>query len=190
MKKLLVVLLVAIPLLTACGFLAGSAVGSAVSTSVINERRCINTVTEDHSIHYQAALKFKSDPSLKHTHLIVSAFNHFALLAGEVQSSYQRQQAEALLRSISEVKRIYNAVTIGPVISPKMRSKDAWITAKVRSAMLADFSLNSTQIKVTTEDATVYLMGVVTERQASTVTDIAKQIRGVKRVVKLFEYDA
>ena len=71
-----------------------------------------------------------------------------------------------------------------------MRSKDAWITAKVRSAMLADFSLNSTQIKVTTEDGTVYLMGIVTERQASTVTDIAKQIRGVKRVVKLFEYDA
>ncbi|MFV9995032.1 MAG: BON domain-containing protein, partial [Coxiella endosymbiont of Dermacentor nuttalli] len=42
--------------------------------------------------------------------------------------------------------------------------------------------------KVMTENEVVYLMGIVSPRQAAIAANIASQISGVKKVVKVFEY--
>jgi osmotically-inducible protein OsmY len=68
------------------------------------------------------------------------------------------------------------------------RSKDTWITTKVKANMLAEKNLNSGQIKVVTEDGAVYLMGIVTKHQSRVASDVARRVTGVKRVVTLFEY--
>jgi hypothetical protein len=43
-------------------------------------------------------------------------------------------------------------------------------------------------VKVVTEAGVVYLMGVVTEREADDAVDIARTTSGVRKVVKIFEY--
>jgi len=43
-------------------------------------------------------------------------------------------------------------------------------------------------VKVVTEAGTVYLMGMVTKREADDATQIARTTSGVKRVVRVFEY--
>ena len=43
-------------------------------------------------------------------------------------------------------------------------------------------------IKVITENAEVFLMGLVKESQANKAVDIARNISGVSRVYKAFEY--
>jgi osmotically-inducible protein OsmY len=43
-------------------------------------------------------------------------------------------------------------------------------------------------VKVVTERGTVYLMGMVTKREADDATQIARTTNGVKRVVRVFEY--
>ena len=47
--------------------------------------------------------------------------------------------------------------------------------------------LNGIVVKVKTESAVVYLMGIVTEKEASLAADIASRIVGTKRVVRAFE---
>jgi osmotically-inducible protein OsmY len=47
---------------------------------------------------------------------------------------------------------------------------------------------NPVHVKVVTERATVYLMGLVTKREADDATQIARTTSGVKRVVRVFEY--
>jgi len=43
-------------------------------------------------------------------------------------------------------------------------------------------------VKVVTEANTVYLLGLVTRKEAADATEIARTTGGVQRVVRLFEY--
>ena len=53
--------------------------------------------------------------------------------------------------------------------------------------MIDEDKLNGIVVKVKTESAVVYLMGIVTEKEASLAADIASRIVGTKRVVRAFE---
>ncbi len=66
--------------------------------------------------------------------------------------------------------------------------QDAWITAKIRSQVVADASIEPRQFKVVTADRIVYLMGDVMPEQGARVIHVARYTEGVRRVVKLFNY--
>ena len=68
------------------------------------------------------------------------------------------------------------------------RTNDTWITSKVKSRLLIKTGLDSNRVKVITTRGTVYLMGIVTREEANTATDLTREVRGVARVVKVFEY--
>ena len=71
------------------------------------------------------------------------------------------------------------------------RASDSLITAKVKTELLRITDLegfNGTRVKVVTTNGTVYLMGLLTHQEADVVTEKARQVGGVQRVVKLFEY--
>jgi osmotically-inducible protein OsmY len=70
------------------------------------------------------------------------------------------------------------------------RSSDAWITAKVKTALI-DVDVKGfdiTRVKVVTERGVVYLMGLVTREEAEAATDVVRRVGGVQRVVRLFQY--
>jgi len=67
------------------------------------------------------------------------------------------------------------------------RSNDTVITSKVKAAFLDASDLQSAAFKVVTERSIVYLMGRVTEREASRATDVARKVGGVAKVVRVFE---
>ena len=64
---------------------------------------------------------------------------------------------------------------------------DSVITGKVKASIVDDRELYIGAFKVVTERGIVYLMGRVTQREAERVTQIARTINGVQRVVRLFE---
>jgi osmotically-inducible protein OsmY len=71
------------------------------------------------------------------------------------------------------------------------RSSDSLITAKVKTSLFNIKELKEfdpTRVKVVTENGIVYLMGILTHTEADAVTDVARQVGGVQKIVKLFEY--
>jgi osmotically-inducible protein OsmY len=58
----------------------------------------------------------------------------------------------------------------------------------VKSALSASESSDATRIKVVTENGVVYLMGLLTRAEADAAVDIARDIHGVQKIVKVFEY--
>jgi osmotically-inducible protein OsmY len=70
------------------------------------------------------------------------------------------------------------------------RSSDSWITTKVKTSLVGikveDF--DPSRVKVVTENGTVFLLGLVTHAEAGQVTEKAREVSGVQRIVKLFEY--
>ena len=129
----------------------------------------------------------KSSEELAQSHIIVVSFNGTVLLAGQVGSEELRQSAARAVDKIN-VKRIHNEITISGDTSMVARSNDAWITSKIKSKMLVNGDIDSSTIKVVTENGVVYLMGLVTKKEAEVITEIARTSAGVQKVVRIFEY--
>ncbi|MDF2867281.1 MAG: osmY 2 [Gammaproteobacteria bacterium] len=166
-------------------FVAGAAIGGAI----VYDRRDFETMASDQEIFQQANNKINIDNELKNdAHIIVTSFNRSVLIVGQAPTEALRARIQQLVASIPNIKRIYNEVSISGPTSPAVRSSDAWITTKVKSQMLVETKLRSGQMKVVTEDSVVYLMGIVHREQADIAVDIARQVSGVQRVVKIFEY--
>ena len=65
------------------------------------------------------------------------------------------------------------------------------MTARVKTALLDITSLKDfdpSRVNVTTVDSVVYLMGMVSRDEADAVVEITRNVAGVAKVVKVFEY--
>lgn len=168
-----------------------AAVGATAGGAIIYDKRSTHVILQDQDIDNKAIASLNADTRLKdRAHVSVSTFNHVVLMVGQAQSEELRQYADEDVSKVPMVKRVYNQVQISPILTTWDRSKDAWMTSKVKTAMLAKPGLSSSQIKVVTENKVVYLMGLVTPSQAKLATEAARHVSGVERVVQVFEYES
>lgn len=166
------------------------AVGATAGGAIIYDKRKTEVILQDREITNHALQLINQDPALKDVARIdVATFNHVVLLVGQAQNEGIKNRVYQDISKIPQVRRIFNQIEIVDVISFWDRSVDAWITSEVKSLMLATRSLNSTQIKVVTENRVVYLMGIVTPRQEKLATEAAQKAKGVHKVVQAFEYE-
>ena len=186
MKKLLTILALILSL-QSCIFVAGAAAGAA-AIAVVYDHRKLEKIVQDQTIGNNVIDKIKTVPDLRDSHISVTCFNQIVLLTGETTTDALRQEAEDVTREVPDVKRIYNEIMVKGPSSSLTRASDTWITGKIKTQMLATKGLQSGTIKVVTENGSVYLMGIVTKRQAEIAVDIARQVSGVQRVVKIFQY--
>ena len=121
-------------------------------------------------------------------HIVVHSFNQEVLLTGEATKASISVFAEKLALSTYGVKHVYNEIILTNPASTWIKGRDAWITGYVRSQLMAEKALSSSAIHVVTENGNVYLLGLVTRQQASIAVNVARHVRGVSRVVKVFEY--
>ena len=54
--------------------------------------------------------------------------------------------------------------------------------------MLANAEVPSGQVKVVVENGAVYLMGFISQSEGDNAANIARNVAGVTKVVKVFEY--
>jgi len=163
--------------------------GAAGGVALAHDQRSTENILDDQSIEYNIYNKISADKELeKHTHINVVSINGVVLLTGEAPEGHMREKATEIARNHSNVKRVYNAIKVMQPTSFKSRNNDTWITTKVKSKLLGKTETDGLRIKVVTENATVYLMGIIPKDQADFAADAASRIDGVKRVVKVFEY--
>ena len=175
--------------LQGCFFLAAAGAGAATTAAVVNEKRSIETLADDKNIEFNVNSRISQDPVfMNRTHIVVVSFNHGVLLVGQVPDQTVRTQVASRVESLPKVTRIYNQLEIASPTSPLIRSNDAWITAKIKAEFLKTKNLKSGQIKVVTENGSVYLLGIVSHYQEILASNVARNVNGVKRIVKLFEY--
>ena len=116
----------------------------------------------------------------------LAVFHRDVLLTGHVPSRALRKEAQARVAAIPGIRKQYNQLAISSRSDNTVQ--DAWITAKIRSQVVANADINPRQFKVVTADRIVYLMGDVLPDQGARVIHVARQTDGVFRVVKLFNY--
>ena len=176
-------------MLNACvpvAFVAGATIGG----SVIYDQRSMTTIKHDISIanELRDTINGMPEEEQKNIHVIINVFNGHVLLAGQVPHETVSMQLASAAKDMKYVRLVFNKITVGKPTSFRQHSKDTWVTARIRTDLLSKSGFKSTQISVMTEDNVVYLMGKVSRQQATMAADVARKIKGVKQVVKLFEY--
>ena len=165
--------------------LIGAGAGAAYST--IEDRRSSGTQLDDDAIELRAGSRIV-DRFADKVHVNVAAFNRAALITGEVPDEAARAEVEKIVQGVPNVRGVTNEAQLAPITSFGERTNDSLITAQVKTRYLRANAFNPVHVKVVTEAGVVYLMGVVTEREADDAVDIARTTSGVRKVVKIFEY--
>jgi osmotically-inducible protein OsmY len=117
--------------------------------------------------------------------------NGVVLMVGQAPTESLRQQAQNIVGGVEKVRHVHNELVIAAPTSLTARSNDTLITAKVKTSLFGIKGLpdyDPTRTKVVTEDGVVYLMGLLYRNEADAVSERARQVGGVEKVVKLFEY--
>lgn len=177
--------LAASSLLSGCAFLL---IGGAVAggTMVAADRRSSGTQIDDQSIELKSATKVRELLGDR-GHVNVTSYNRIALLTGEVPSDADKAAIEQAVSRVDNVRSTVNELGVMMATSLTNRSNDALITSKVKATLIDAGEISANAFKVVTERGTVYLLGRVTEREASRATDLARTIKGVQKVVRVVE---
>ncbi len=170
--------------LSGCVALAG---GAVVGTSMMTvDRRTTGVQVDDQGIEMKASSAVNSAIG-ERGHINVTAYNKAVLLTGEVPTEADRSAAEAAAGRVAGVTGVINDLAVMPVASLGAITNDTIITGKVKAAFLDASQLQVASIKVVTERGTVYLLGRVTEAEATRAAEVTRGVSGVRKVVKVFE---
>lgn len=164
---------------------------AATGASVIHDRRTAGSMIEDDVIELRVSNALYDDKPLnENSHINVTTFNGIVLLSGETPTETFHTRAGEIARAQEKVRRVHNELQIAAPSSMMTRSSDSWITTKVKGSLVGlDIDgFDSSRVDVTTENGTVFLMGLVYHKEADAAVDATRQVGGVQRVVKLFEY--
>jgi len=174
------------------GGLAGCATpvvlgGAALGGMMAIDRRTAGTQIEDESIELRSSNRIHGAYGDK-VHVNITSYNRQVLLTGEVPSAEARQAIEKIVTGVENVRTVVNDLAVMPSTSLGQRSNDTFITGKVRASLVDAKDISANSFKVVTERNAVYLMGLVTQREAGRATAIARGVGGVSKVVRVFEY--
>ena len=168
------------------GCIALLGAGAVAGGLSLNDRRTGGAQIEDQAIELKAGGRIRETIGDK-GHVNVTSYNRIALLTGEVPADSDKAAAEKAVASIEGVTNVVNELEVGPNSALTTRSSDTVITTRVKTALIDAKDLQSGAIKVVTERGNVYLMGRVTEREATRAADVARAQPSVLKVVRVFE---
>lgn len=186
-KKHVLLLLIAGSLLAGC-----TTFREVITDGPIEEdygKRTRGTVVEDGNIESKVSINIKrASTALEQANINVKSFNYAVLLTGQVTDQTSKQQAASVAQKVRHVSRVHNELEIGQPSSFMTRSNDTLIATKVATRLLAADDIDSGRVETVVENGTVFFMGLVTRAESNRIVDAAKQVSGIKKIVKVFEY--
>jgi osmotically-inducible protein OsmY len=171
--------------LSACAplLLGGAVLGGSM---VVTDRRSSGAQVDDQAIELKGANRIRELVG-ERGRISVTSYNRQVLLTGEAASDADKAAAEQAVARVDGVRSVFNELGVGPGSSLSTRSNDTLISGKVKASFVDAHDLHANAVKVVTERGVVYLMGRVTEREATRASEIARGVGGVQKVVRVFE---
>lgn len=168
----------------ACAFLAACAPSS--------ERRSFGTVIDDQSSEVKALdVIFSRDEFSNKDHIKVEMHNGTLLLIGETQSESNKALATELTIAMKNVDNVINELAVMPPATAGELLDNTWMTSKVNAVLTTENPVegfDATRIKVLSARDHIYLMGTISRADGEAVAEVVRNIGGVEKVIKVFDY--
>jgi osmotically-inducible protein OsmY len=182
--RILILSAAAATLLAGC--FPAAVVGVGAGALMVADRRITETYLADEAIEMRAASRVGEKFGTE-THVNVTSYNRMLLLTGEVPTTEAKAELGRIMATVPNVKSVSNEVLVAAASSLSGRSTDTYTTSKVKARFVDYNKFAANKVKVVTEWGTVFLLGLVTQREADDAVDIARTTGGVQKVVRLFE---
>lgn len=171
------------------GCVAAAVVGGAAATKVVTDPRTVGTQVDDATLDARVSSALSKDAQLKEEGRVSAvSYSGRILLIGQVPNENLKGIAANLAKGAEGVTEVYNEIRIGQPISVWQQTKDSGITATIKSKLLINNQVKTTAVKTITENGEVFLMGSVTQDQGNATAEVARNVSGVTKVVKVFKY--
>jgi len=178
--------LLLLPLVQGCvPLLVGAGVGAGVMMA--EDRRTNAAILEDQTIEVKTKNRIE-EKYKDQVHVNVTSYNRYVLLTGEAPSDQVKLDLTTIALETEGVRNVQNELIIAGNSSFTSRSSDSLITSKVKGRLTQNPDVGANNVKVITENGTVFLMGLVTRKESDAAASTAATTSGVQRVVKVFEY--
>jgi osmotically-inducible protein OsmY len=162
---------------------------AAVATKATTDPRTVGHQLDDHTLKIRILKALRQDQVVQQeTRYQLHIHGGVVLLTGQAPTHSLRKQIEQIVASVSGTLAIHNEIRPLPVINARVIARDTWIATKVRSQLLSSKKIKFNHVKLAVENGELFLYGLVTHEEAETAVAIARQSRGVKKVIKLFQY--
>ena len=175
----------ALPLLQGCFPVVATGVGAGAA--MVSDRRTSGTYVEDEGIEWKVGARIRERLG-DMAHVNVTSYNRNVLLTGEAPSESMRDQLNEIVASVENVRGVINEVAVGHNSTLTARANDTLITSNVKARFVDAQRFSAHNIKVVTEANVVFLLGLVTRGEADAAAEIARTSKGVRKVVRVFEY--
>ncbi len=186
--KFVKALFVCLVLLSSTGCAGLFVAGAATTVNIVTDTRTTKEIWNDSNIEFEVAGLTNKAPYKGAVRVTASSYKGIVVLMGQASNEQLLNEFEQQARKVSGVTQIHNQVRIKQPLSLGEISHDSWITTKVKSSLVTDNELSGTKITVITEDREVFLLGYVSRAHADKAAEVARNISGVKQVVKAFQY--
>ncbi|MFA0478107.1 BON domain-containing protein [Vibrio splendidus] len=162
--------------------------GAATTANLVTDTRTTKQIWNDNNIEFEVAAITNKQPYRGNVRITASSYRGSVVLMGQATTDSECRAFENQAKEVAGVESIHNQVRVKEPLTISAISNDSWITTKVKSALLANADLNGIKVKVITEDSEVFLLGLVSREHADIATEVARNVSGVKQVIRAFEY--
>lgn len=163
--------------------IGGAIVGGSM---VVTDRRTSGAQVDDEAIELKGMSRVGATINGRGS-VSVTSYNRVVLLTGSTVNEADKATVARSIAAIENVKTVVDELSVGFSASIGTRTSDTLLTSKVKASLVDAKDVQAQSFKVITEKGVVYLMGRVTEREATRAADIARGVSGVQKVVKVFE---
>lgn len=174
-----------LPLLEGC-VPAAILTGTAVSVLSAHDRRLTGIQLDDETAEWKGSNRLPAHLK-ESSHVNFTAYNRILLISGEVPDATARLRIGKMAQGIEGIRQVHNELQLAPPASLGSRSNDAYISSKFKARLLESGEVSANHIKPLTERGTLFLMGIVSEREARAAIAMARTTDGVQKVVNLME---
>lgn len=179
------VLLGILPSITAC-VPAVLVTGAAVGVMSAHDRRSSGVQADDEVAEWKGSNRMPARLA-DSAHVNFTAYNRLLLITGEVPDDAAFREIGEMAQTIEGIRKVHNELLIAPTSSFSSRSNDGFISSKFKARLLDSSQVSANHVKPVTESSTLFLMGIVNEREAKAAVEIARTTDGVHKVVNLLE---
>jgi osmotically-inducible protein OsmY len=110
------------------------------------------------------------------------------LLTGTTSNPELKTQAKQVASQVPGVRTVYDEIEVGPTEGTWQAVKDTWISSQIRSNLVFTGDVRSVNYTIDAVNGSVYLIGSArSQTELDKVTDVARNVPNVKRVVSYVE---
>jgi osmotically-inducible protein OsmY len=168
--------------------LVGALAGAAGGGYAASQERGLGGAASDLQVETNIESAFAAAGPGLNDGITTTVYQGRVLLAGTVPTAEMKTRASEIASRVAGVKALYDNVEVAPPRAAWDVTKDAWITARIRSELMLDPDIRSGNYTIDTQRGSVYLVGSArSPAELEHASRIARYVPGVRRVVTYVE---